>query len=105
MVKCAKKGCKQEAVEDEPYCEIHRNEGISMPGYMRGGTQPYPPIVISGGSVTIEFDGNVFQQLGRGRHGNFDKKIRRVEIRGDGINISQDTPDGRVVILIHYGDP
>ncbi|HEX8499795.1 MAG TPA: hypothetical protein VF659_04320 [Pyrinomonadaceae bacterium] len=71
-----------------------------MPGYTSE-----PPIVISGGSVTIEFDDIVLQRLGRGRHGNPNKKIKRVQVRGDGIDFSEDTPTGRVVIIIHYGDP
>ncbi len=63
-----------------------------------------PPIVVSGGSVTIEFDANIFRANGNGRHSNANKKIRRVEVTGDGINFAQDTPNGKVTITIYYGN-
>jgi hypothetical protein len=105
-MRCAKKGCPWEAVAGEPYCEAHSYKGVPTKGYTGGGGGPQdPPIVISGGSVTIEFDDSVFRPLGPGKHANANKKIKRVEISGDGINFAQDTPTGRVVIIIHYGDP
>ena len=65
-------------------------------------TPPDPPIVVSGGSVTIEFDTNIFPPDGKDKHSNPDKKIRRVEVVGDGINFGEDTPNGKVTITIHY---
>jgi len=62
-------------------------------------------VVITGGSVTIEFDANIFGANGNGRHSNANKKIKRVEVTGDGINFAQDTPNGKVTITIHYGNP
>lgn len=63
-----------------------------------------PPIIITGGSVTIEFDSTVFPPNGNGKHSNANKKIKRVEITGDGIDFAQDTPNGKVTIRIIYGN-
>ena len=68
---------------------------------MSGGD---PPIVITGGSVTIEFDPSQLQPVGNGKHTNANKKIKRVEITGDGINFAQDTPNGKVTIRVIYGN-
>jgi hypothetical protein len=63
-----------------------------------------PPIIITGGSVTIEFDSGQLPSVGNGKHSNPNKKIRRVEITGDGINFAQDTPNGKVTITVIYGN-
>ena len=63
-----------------------------------------PPIIVTGGSVTIEFNADDFSPAGNDRHSNANKKIKRVEVTGDGINFAQDTPNGRVTITIHYGN-
>jgi hypothetical protein len=63
-----------------------------------------PPIIITGGSVTIEFDGGQLKPDGKGKHHHPNKRISRVEITGDGINFDQKTPTGKVIIKIHYGD-
>ena len=68
---------------------------------MSGGD---PPIIVTGGSVTIEFDPSQLQQVGNGKHHHPHKKIKRVEITGDGINFAQDTPNGKVTIRIIYGN-
>lgn len=65
-----------------------------------------PPIIVTGGSVTIEFDPGIFNQNGNGRHSNPNKKIKRVEVTVDGgtpqtINV----PNGKVRVEIHYGNP
>ncbi|MET0645052.1 MAG: hypothetical protein ABW208_00440 [Pyrinomonadaceae bacterium] len=86
------------------YCELHAFKGTPNTYYTRGGPQD-PPIVISGGSVLIEFDDNVFPPVGRGRHANADKKIRRVEIEVDGSQQTIDVPDGKVVVRIYYDNP
>jgi hypothetical protein len=59
-----------------------------------------PPIIITGGSVTIEFDEGRMQKVKTGKHHHPDKRIRRVEITGDGINFAQNTPGGKVTITI-----
>jgi len=66
---------------------------------------PDPPIVISGGSVTIEYDSSIFTPGGNGKHSNANKKIKSVEVAVNGqdpqtINI----PNGKVVITINYGN-
>ena len=61
-----------------------------------------PPIVVSGGSITIDFKTDIFPPNGNGKHGNPNKKIRRVEVTGDGINFGQDTPNGKVTVTIYY---
>ena len=65
-----------------------------------------PPIVISGGSVTIEFDETIFARNGKGKHSNANKKIRRVEVAVHGQNPQTiDVPNGKVTVTIHYGNP
>jgi hypothetical protein len=64
-----------------------------------------PPIIISGGSVTIDFDKTHFQQNTDGKHHHPDKKIKRIEITGDGIDFAEDTKSGKVTIKIYYGNP
>ncbi|HEX8351307.1 MAG TPA: hypothetical protein VF611_00165 [Pyrinomonadaceae bacterium] len=102
--KCIKKNCKNDALLGEPYCDFHRFVGTPSTG-VTGQGPVEPPIVISGGSVTIQFDPDTFPPLGRGKHGNPNKKIRRIQIKGDGIDFVTDTTDGNVVITIHLGDP
>ena len=67
--------------------------------------QSDPPIIISGGSVSIDFDESQFQSAGKGRYKNANKKIKRIEVTGDGINLDENIPDGKVTIKIHYGNP
>ena len=63
-----------------------------------------PPIVVSGGSVTIEFDSSELKGS-NGRHSNANKKIKRVEVTGDGIDFAENTPNGKVTVKIYYGNP
>ncbi|MBC7933187.1 MAG: hypothetical protein H7Z38_21700 [Rubrivivax sp.] len=70
---------------------------------MSGGD---PPIIITGGSVTIEFDQSAFSDEGRGRYTNQEKVIKRVEITGDGIQNYDSSASGQnVVVKITYGNP
>ena len=62
-----------------------------------------PPIIITGGSVTIQFDTDTIKDQGNGKHHHPNKKIKRVEITGDGIDFAQDTPNGKVTIRVIYG--
>ena len=65
-----------------------------------------PPIVISGGSVTIEFDPGTFTVNGDGRYSNQQKVIKGVEITGTGIQNYDSVATGRdVTIRIIYGNP
>ncbi|MDT5293981.1 MAG: hypothetical protein QOJ76_861 [Acidobacteriota bacterium] len=63
-----------------------------------------PPIIITGGSVTIEFDSGQLKPDGKGKHHHPHKRISRVEITGDGINFAENTPSGMVTVKIYYGD-
>jgi len=68
--------------------------------------QQDPPIVISGGSVTIEFDESIFTPNGNGKHSNANKKIRRVEVSvNGGTPTNIDVPNGKVTVTIHYSNP
>ncbi|HVF57500.1 MAG TPA: hypothetical protein VM934_15200 [Pyrinomonadaceae bacterium] len=73
---------------------------------MSGGD---PPIVITGGSVTVEFDKNMFDPDPTGgnkhSHKQKQKQIKRVEITGDGINVNQTVTNGQVTVRVIYGDP
>lgn len=71
-----------------------------------------PPIIVSGGSVTIEFDEGQLAKSGSGKHHHPNKKIRRVEISGGDMDLSDDkkgtvtvgTKSGKVTVKIFYGD-
>ena len=62
-----------------------------------------PPIIISGGSVTIEFNGYDFMQTAPHQFSNPNKKIQRVEITGDGVEFAESFPTGKCTIKIYYG--
>jgi hypothetical protein len=66
-----------------------------------------PPIVITGGSVTIEIPGGLFQGLlGGTGFSNQQKEIKRVEITGDGIQNYDETATGNdITVKIHFGNP
>ena len=69
-------------------------------------SQADPPIIISGGSVTIDFDPSIFTPNGNGKHSNANKKIKRIEITGDGVDpIDLNVPNGKVTVKIHYSNP
>jgi len=68
----------------------------------QGGSTGDPPIIITGGSVSLEFDDGPNQLPGGGgKHHNPNKKIKRIEISGDA-TFAQDTPNGKVTIKIFY---
>lgn len=69
-------------------------------------TPPDPPIVVSGGSVTIEFDPDTFGDTGTGRYTNQEKVIRRVEVTGTGIlNYDEAATGSDITVRITYGNP
>ena len=68
--------------------------------------QPDPPIVVTGGSVTIEFDPRAFGAPGSGRYANQEKVIKRVEVVGAGIPNYDEAATGKdITIRITYGNP
>ena len=64
---------------------------------------PDPPIIVSGGSVTVEFDEGQLAKAGNGKHHHPDKHLERIEISGDGIDIKETFATGDVTIKIYYG--
>ena len=68
-----------------------------------------PPIVITGGSVTLQFDSQDpvrgLPRSSNGNHHNANKKLKSITIVGDGLNINQTFPTGKdVTITILYGN-
>jgi hypothetical protein len=66
-----------------------------------------PPIVVSGGSITITIPGGIFPGLPVAVDlTNPLKEIKRVEITGSGIENYSATADGSdITIKIEYGNP
>ncbi|HEV7889501.1 MAG TPA: hypothetical protein VGP08_02625 [Pyrinomonadaceae bacterium] len=70
-----------------------------------------PPIIVSGGSVTVDFDRTLLPQRADGTHHHADKRIKRIEITGD-VDITGDansgfsgsTDSGRVTVKIYFGN-
>lgn len=68
--------------------------------------QQDPPIVISGGSVTITFDPRTFGDPGTGNYTNPEKVIKRVEVFGKDITSYDARATGNdITIRITYGNP
>lgn len=62
-----------------------------------------PPIIINGGSVSIDFDADQLKATGKGKHSNPDKSLRRITIKGDGVDFTADFPTGQgVSIKVFY---
>ena len=59
-----------------------------------------PIIVVTGGSVSLEFNPTQLQGSD-GRFTNQDKKITRVEVTGDGIDFAENTPNGSMTVKIY----
>ena len=64
-----------------------------------------PPIVITGGSVTVEFDEDQLSRETKGKFRNSNKKIKRVEITGDYDPATGQVRNGNVVIKVFYNNP
>src|SRR5947209_20233044 len=96
--------CQDSAIGGTPYCKKHPDESPFTVGFM-GGVGGDPPIIITGGSVTVDFGlgQGQFWNDGQGKYYNPNKQIKRIEITGDGLNISEDLPTGKVTIKIYYG--
>lgn len=64
-----------------------------------------PPITISGGSVTLEFDPAQLPSTGNGRRYNAAKKIHHITVERNGVKVyDSDIPDGRVTVTVNYRD-
>ena len=64
-----------------------------------------PPIVVSGGSVTLEYDPTQLPPNGNGNRYNANKKIHRVTVERNGVKVyEEDIPDGRVRVIVNYRD-
>lgn len=62
-----------------------------------------PPIIITNGSITIEFDESTFKQASGGRFYHPRKKIRRIQIVGGSLDLDQEVlPGDRLTIKIFY---
>lgn len=62
-----------------------------------------PPIIITGGSVTIKFDPAAFSEVGTGEYKNQDKLITRVQISGTSIESYDSTATGKdITVSITY---
>ena len=62
-----------------------------------------PPIVITGGSVTLKFKADELPGS-NGEHTNPDKTLKRLTINGDGVNYSVDFPTGKGVTIKVFWD-
>jgi hypothetical protein len=65
-----------------------------------------PPIIVSGGSITITIPSGIFSGLLGGVFTNTQKNIKRVEITGSGIPNYNESANGTdITITIEYGNP
>ncbi len=65
-----------------------------------------PPIIVSGGSVTITIPTGIFTNLLGGVFSNSQKEIKRVEISGSGLPSYNESATGTdITITIEYGNP
>lgn len=63
-----------------------------------------PPIVVSGGSVTIDLNEEIFTPSGKNQRSNPNKKIKSVEVTINGNTQTFDVPSGKVTVTIRYGN-
>ena len=63
-----------------------------------------PPIIITGGSVHLQFDANSLPG-GGGKHSHSKKRIKHVTIEKGGKKLyDDDVPDGNITVTVIYGD-
>jgi hypothetical protein len=63
-----------------------------------------PPIVVTGGSITVDIAENIFTKNGN-KHSNANKKIRSVKVEVEGqAPQTFNVPNGKVVVTIEYGN-
>ena len=63
-----------------------------------------PPIVVTGGSVTLKFKHDELKESVKGHHHNPDKTLKSITISGDGVNESFVFPTGRGVEIKIFWD-
>ncbi|HEX8283711.1 MAG TPA: hypothetical protein VF588_10175 [Pyrinomonadaceae bacterium] len=63
-----------------------------------------PPIVVSGGSVTLKFKADELPEQIRGQHHNPDKTLKKITISGDGVDYTADFPTGKGVTIKIFWD-
>lgn len=63
-----------------------------------------PPIVVSGGSVTLKYKADEMKEESKGLLRNPDKTLKRITISGDGFNESFDFPTGQGVTIRIFWD-
>jgi hypothetical protein len=63
-----------------------------------------PPIVITGGSVTLKFKADEMPEQARGHHHNPNRTLKRITIEGDGVTYSADFPTGNGVTIRIFWD-
>ena len=63
-----------------------------------------PPIIVTGGSVTVEFDEGQLPKESSGKFRNANKKIRHVLIEGDYDPATGQVTNGNVKITISYSN-
>jgi len=72
---------------------------------MSGPPPTDPPIVVTGGSVTIDLDEDIFTPSGKNKRSNPNKKITSVEISVNGGTPQIiDVPNGKATVTIRYGN-
>lgn len=67
--------------------------------------QQDPPIIVTGGSINIDLNEDIFTPSGKNKRWNANKKISSVVVTVEGeapqtFNI----PNGKVTVTIHYGN-
>ena len=66
--------------------------------------QQDPPIVVTGGSITVDIAENIFTKNGN-KHSNSNKKIRSVKVEVEGQAAQTfNVPNGKVTVTIEYGN-
>ncbi|MCA1620873.1 MAG: hypothetical protein LC795_16500 [Acidobacteria bacterium] len=63
-----------------------------------------PPILVSGGSVTLKVKADELPEQSKGHYYSPDRKLRRITISGDGVTYSKDFPTGDGVTIKIFFD-
>jgi hypothetical protein len=105
QMKCLISDCKKNVIKNGLYCAAHQYVSQPNPGvHSVREAAGDPPIIITGGSITIEFD-DMQLQGDKGRRHNPNKKIKRIVVTGSGPNIDLSVNDPKdVTIKVYYGD-
>lgn len=63
-----------------------------------------PPIVVTGGSVTLKIKAAELPEVANGEYTNPDRTLKKITINGDGIDYSADFPTGKGVTIKIFWD-